>query len=444
MMTCVKKHTVATSVASAALVVFAVTAVASAQSKRAAAFVSNNGNLEGSVTALSINDDATLTFVNRVVTGSRPTTVDPCAGCNAYEIAVSPNGRYVAAAHAAGDLDGISVHQVASNGALSFVTLLTLPIGLGTPGDVTWIDNQYLATTRTDTTPDRVVVYRFNPGVPSLTEVDSKPGVSSQLFYVAADRVRRLLYAGESSGNIHLFSVDGSGLLTPVQTTGTPILSLEIVINPARNWLYAGCGIGGSGRDVLGYSIGMTGTLTALPGMPFTLTGGSTAHVAFSGDSSLLVVGGGSSGDVTSYTLDQMTGVPTYTGNTVDIGITGDIGDVQMLRDLMFVTRTSSTPRGIRSYKLSPVGAFFQNGAQVDTQGIAPRSIATWLPVLGNLNCDLAVDVLDVEAFVLALIDPAAYGLAYTGCSLLSGDFDGDGLVNGDDVQAFVTLLLAP
>src|SRR5688572_4656744 len=44
----------------------------SAQSEQPSIFVANNGNCEGSVTSFLVNDDGTLQFVEKVVTGSVP------------------------------------------------------------------------------------------------------------------------------------------------------------------------------------------------------------------------------------------------------------------------------------------------------------------------------------------------------------------------------------
>ena len=140
-----------------------------AQSDGPALFVGNNGNLEGSVTAFRINADGTLQFANRLITGVRATTSDPCAGCNAYEISLSPDGRHIVSAHASGSLDGLTFFRVNADATLTQLLQLALPTGQGTPLDATWIDNERIAVTRTDTSPDRIVVYRFNPTVPSIT-----------------------------------------------------------------------------------------------------------------------------------------------------------------------------------------------------------------------------------------------------------------------------------
>jgi hypothetical protein len=47
----------------------------------------------------------------------------------------------------------------------------------------------------------------------------------------------------------------------------------------------------------------------------------------------------------------------------------------------------------------------------------------------------------DIDPFVLALSDPAAYQAAFPNCNILNGDCNGDGLVNFADIDPFVALL---
>lgn len=68
-------------------------------------------------------------------------------------------------------------------------------------------------------------------------------------------------------------------------------------------------------------------------------------------------------------------------------------------------------------------------------------SVRPSLVTPGDLNCDCTVDENDVGAFVLALIDPAAYQVAYPWCNRIRGDINGDAIVDGDDVQDFLELL---
>lgn len=62
-----------------------------------------------------------------------------------------------------------------------------------------------------------------------------------------------------------------------------------------------------------------------------------------------------------------------------------------------------------------------------------------WFP--GDMNCDWQVTFADINPFVLALTDPAAWQLAYPRCFVLNGDCDGDGEFNALDINAFVSLI---
>ena len=54
---------------------------------------------------------------------------------------------------------------------------------------------------------------------------------------------------------------------------------------------------------------------------------------------------------------------------------------------------------------------------------------------VGDLNCDGAVNVFDIDPFVLALTDPSGYAAQHPGCDLLLGDANYDGAVNVFDID---------
>jgi hypothetical protein len=64
--------------------------------------------------------------------------------------------------------------------------------------------------------------------------------------------------------------------------------------------------------------------------------------------------------------------------------------------------------------------------------------------VLGDLNCDGALNTFDIDPFVMALTDPAGYVTAYSNCDINLADINADGEVNAFDIDPFVTLLTAP
>jgi len=96
------------------------------------------------------------------------------------------------------------------------------------------------------------------------------------------------------------------------------------------------------------------------------------------------------------------------------------------------------------------------NACVIDVQVQAPRSrlmAATqgrgvWKTALGlpgDLNGDAAVDNFDIDAFVLALTNPAGYAQKYPNIDpILVGDMNGDGKLNNFDIDGFVELISAP
>ncbi|MBK8267860.1 MAG: hypothetical protein IPK83_05970 [Planctomycetes bacterium] len=63
-------------------------------------------------------------------------------------------------------------------------------------------------------------------------------------------------------------------------------------------------------------------------------------------------------------------------------------------------------------------------------------------PFKGDLECDCSVDLLDVPAFVSALLDPDAYRITYPDCNIANADINEDGFADGLDIEEFVALLL--
>ncbi len=60
---------------------------------------------------------------------------------------------------------------------------------------------------------------------------------------------------------------------------------------------------------------------------------------------------------------------------------------------------------------------------------------------LGDVNCDLAVDFGDINPFILALSNPAAYAAAFPHCNITNADINQDGSVDFGDINPFVQLL---
>jgi len=59
----------------------------------------------------------------------------------------------------------------------------------------------------------------------------------------------------------------------------------------------------------------------------------------------------------------------------------------------------------------------------------------------GDMNCDGVLNFGDINPFVLALSNPAAYEAVFPDCDLDNADCNGDGAVNFGDINPFVTLM---
>ncbi|QOJ13240.1 MAG: hypothetical protein HRU75_00700 [Planctomycetia bacterium] len=65
----------------------------------------------------------------------------------------------------------------------------------------------------------------------------------------------------------------------------------------------------------------------------------------------------------------------------------------------------------------------------------------TQLLLRGDMNCDGAVNNFDIDPFVMALTDPAAYQALYPNCTPINGDCNNDGSFNNFDIDPFVVCL---
>lgn len=129
-------------------------------------------------------------------------------------------------------------------------------------------------------------------------------------------------------------------------------------------------------------------------------------------------VGAGISNDVytlVEYVEDQS---PATTFLVSDFGFTSDLPGLDGVFDLV------TLPNG--------------------TKALTFTVTALPCPSLGDMDCDCAVSMADVSAFVLALLDPAGYATAFPACDILNGDLNDDSNVNGLDIQGVVDLLLTP
>jgi hypothetical protein len=90
----------------------------------------------------------------------------------------------------------------------------------------------------------------------------------------------------------------------------------------------------------------------------------------------------------------------------------------------------------MRSTLLETIGvALLLGGAAIGAYGTGPDRGP------GDMNCDGVVDFGDINPFVLALSDQAAYEAAFPDCLWQNADCNGDGEVGFGDINPFVALL---
>jgi len=269
----------------------------------------------------------------------------------------------------------------------------------GTPLDLEWINDRYLAAVRTELgETNHVIVYEFDPNTPALTEVD-RGDCGTFSGSVAVHPSREYLYVGDSFAyRIYPFQIHADGTLTPLTSASTgSIYPLGVKVSPDGTKLYANGGISSGSHAVLGYHIAADGTLSAMSGSPFYSPGNSPKDCVCSSDSTILFVGHGSDATARSFLIDDETGELAVTGYFFDVGIQGSLADLEVLDDYLLITDNWDGPTGLYSFDIRPNGSFAINGPVVDSQGIGPREIAGWSPPCpGDINGDGVVDLSDL------------------------------------------------
>jgi hypothetical protein len=83
-------------------------------------------------------------------------------------------------------------------------------------------------------------------------------------------------------------------------------------------------------------------------------------------------------------------------------------------------------------------GCDFWEPSNSATTSPAQLSFLTNACAFGDMNCDQALTIDDVPGFIQALVNPESF----SGCNILNGDINLDGLVDGADIDPFVHLLV--
>ena len=418
----------------AIFVASAVSSLAFAQADMPTVFVANQGNLEGSVSSFGIAPDGMPVFIDKLVTGSRPSTSVDNPGTNTIALSVSPNGAYLATGHATGSASGdyVSILGVNADATMSIVLQHLMP---ETTFSVAWVDDTYLAVTQTVVFgTNELVIFAFDPLGPSLTEVD-RAYCGTFATTIAKNPTNRVLYVNDSGSvdEIYAFEVSEGGALTQLQTVSLPTYPLGIAVGPSGRSLFAAGGISGGGHAFRIFDLDGDGLLSPNAGNPYTSPGSSPKGFSVDPTGTLLFVQHGTDATIRSFFLDEKTGGAISTGHSFDVGSQGTLGGSDAWGGYLFVTNKYDSPRGLYSLAVNlDTGAMTPvNAVAVDTTGISPESVRVWDPAAGGCRPDLApdgvLDFFDVAAFLQLFADDD-----------LAADFTDDGVLDFFDVAAFL------
>lgn len=377
-----------------------------AQSQTPAVFVANNGNIDGSVTSFTLDDQGVPTLVDRLVTG-----LDDDPGTNPQCMDITPDGRFLATGHgtAANDVEQLTIIEVHADATLTLAGVFQTT---DSPLALAWIDDTYLAVAHTDLgATNEVLLYDYDRESNTLTLVDSADS-GQFLTSMAVNRQSRALHANDSTANqIYSFHVDMNGQLTLIDITSTAgVFPLGIELSPTGSFIYGGGGISAGGDKIVGCSVDQDDMLTLLPNSPYVSPGDSPKGFSFSQDGSLLFVQHGSDATIRVMAVDEETGDLANTGFGFDVGFQGTLGGTDVLGDWLFVTDESTIiddVRGLYSFTYADNGQLTPNAPIADTQGVTPESVVAWAPAScpADFNGDGNLDILDFVAFQNAFVN---------------------------------------
>lgn len=385
------------------------------QSIKPALFVVNNGSNE--IVSFTVDGGGNLKIVSAMPAGFVPANS-----------ALSPNGKYLAVSQFANSR--IAIFEVNPDATLTEV--ISTRIG-DTIVDLAWLTDEHLALVDRDLRNSLVYTYEFDSTANTLTLRDTERtgGFSVSL---GTARGGELLFTNDIQfGTILSFSVNASADMSLVDAELLePVLAVAFHPSPDGRFLYSTAG--SSTNRILTHAIEANGELTALP--DFFTPSGAPNFLTMNEEGTILVVCHGADETVHTFLRDTVTGDLTGSGFFVDIdGPTTNARDPEMLGDILFVLdqyNSDNGERGVLTYQIGEDGSFKQLGGNVDTMG-SPVSQEIWPGiVLGDINGDGAVDLLDVSPFVAALTD---------GQYIPAADINCDGSLSLLDVPPFIDLL---
>lgn len=114
------------------------------------------------------------------------------------------------------------------------------------------------------------------------------------------------------------------------------------------------------------------------------------------------------------------------------------------LNDGPFVSGATTTTLTLTNVSEADSGNYVLSATSICEQ-TTTSEVAAVTPrcfLRGDCNCDGTIDNSDLDAFVLALINPLSFSIEYPQCDPLAADINGDGVVTNFDVDPFIHCLV--
>jgi hypothetical protein len=246
-------------------------------------------------------------------------------------------------------------------------------------------------------------------------------------------------------GDLEAGDFDGDGSLDLIEVQGNSLA--RVLINSGDTVPWTAMDFAITGHDIMTPSADLDGDGTLDMATNTTVNPGGYISVAMGN-------GDGSFGPVTTYDSERPSGITASDLNgdgIVDLTVTNynpyntvsimlGNGDGTFAGPLLFAT--GGNPEGPVAVDLD--GDSWPDLVTANRNGDSVSVLINRTGSVGDLNCDGDVNTLDIEAFILAMIDPAAYELTYPDCDRMRADINGDSVVNTLDIEFFVNLLLGP
>jgi 6-phosphogluconolactonase len=305
------------------------------------------------------------------------------AGNSPSSIVLDPANKFAHAANQTGD--DISLFKIDhSTGELSEIMPRT-PAGIS-PSALA-MDSAGTFLFAANVSSSNISVYSINAGTGVLTEVSGSPfsvvpGASPVALTVSPSG-KYLYVASSTLGLVFGYSIGSGGSLQQLSGSPFPVGSgpFSLAIDPGEHFVYVANSLSNSSSVSGTISVlsidATTGTLTSLPNSPFT-AGTNPVSLAIDSAGKFLYVANLGGNNVSAFSLDSTTGVPTELTTPKSPFAAGTrpvFATIDSTGKFLYVANENS--RDISGFTIDSSTGGLTNASIAASVGSAPTSIAT-------------------------------------------------------------------